>query len=45
MAKALTHPADGKAVRPALGLVAVLNTAGSAELRIGFFWESQVSAG
>jgi hypothetical protein len=43
MAKTLTYPADRKAVRPALSLVAVLTTAGTAELNIGFFWESQVS--
>ena len=45
MAKTLTRPANRKAVRPALSLLAVLNTAGTAELKIGFFWESQDSAG
>jgi hypothetical protein len=45
MAKTLTHPADRITVRPALSLVAVLITAGTAELNIGFFRESQVSAG
>jgi hypothetical protein len=45
MANTLNHPADRKAVHPALSLVAVLTTAGTAELKIGFFWESQVSAG
>jgi hypothetical protein len=44
MTKALTHPADRKAVRPALSLVAVLNTAGNAELKTVSFWESQVSS-